>query len=282
MDRAIALWSRDEATVCGDVHATVMIFINWNPVVHLGPIPVNWYGLTWALGFLVGGALVSRAAPRYGLKVGAVADAVLWIAVGSMLGARLYYVVQNDFTEYLREPWRIFAFWEGGLAFFGGLFGGICAAWIYARQQGISFAGLADLFAPAVPIGAAIGRVSCFLDGMDYGTPTTLPWGVVYTHANSYAPNDGVPRHPDQLYELIGDLLSAGALFKLRGRLRDGALFLTYLVLFSVFRFFLFFVRGNVPVIGLGLKNGQWTALAILVVVIPLLLNTLRVRTPRA
>lgn len=253
-----------------------LISIHWNPVAHVGPIPINWYGLTWALGFLIGGALVRRAAPRYGVKAASVEEAVLWIAVGTMLGARLYYVVQNDVAEYLREPWRIFAFWEGGLAFFGGLFGGILAAWMYARRQGIPFARLADLFAPAVPIGAAIGRVSCFVDGMDYGTPTTLPWGVVYTHPNSYAPNDGVPRHPDQLYELIGDVVIAAALFKLRGRLHHGALFLTYLVLFSVFRFFLFFVRGNVPVIGLGLKNGQWTALAILVVVIPLLLNTLR------
>lgn len=251
-----------------------MITIHWNPVAHLGPIPINWYGITWALGFLIGGALVRRVAPRYGVKMTDVEDAVVWIAVGTALGARFYYVVQNDFVEYIREPWRIFAFWEGGLAFFGGLGGGILAAWIYARRAGVIFARLADLFAPYVPIGAAIGRVSCFLDGMDFGTPTRLPWGVVYTHPNSYAPTDGVPRHPDQVYELIGDLVIAGVLLRLRGRLRDGSLFLMYLVLFSVLRFFLFFVRGNVPVVALGLKNGQWTALAILALTIPALLGS--------
>jgi phosphatidylglycerol:prolipoprotein diacylglycerol transferase len=167
------------------------------------------------------------------------------------------------------------AIWEGGLAFFGGLFGGIGAAYIYARRTRASFGRLADLFAPAVPLGAAIGRIACGVDGMDYGTPTSLPWGVVYLNPNSYAPNDGVPRHPDQYYELIGDLIIATILFKLRGRLLDGTLFLVYLVLFSVLRFFLFFVRGNVPIVALGLKNGQWTAAAILIVSLPMLLARL-------
>jgi phosphatidylglycerol:prolipoprotein diacylglycerol transferase len=244
--------------------------IDWNPIAHLGPLPINWYGLTWALGFLIGGAIVRRHSSRYGISATQTENAVIWIAFGSILGARMYYVVQNDFSGYLREPWRILAFWEGGLAFFGGLFGGIGAAWLYARRNAMAFPRLADLFAPAVPIGSAIGRISCFLDGMDYGTPTTMPWGVRYTNPNSYAPNDGVPRHPDQAYELVGDLMIAAFLFKLRGKLPDGGLFLLYLILFSAFRFFLFFVRGNVPVVAFGLKNGQWTAIAILLVALPM------------
>ena len=103
--------------------------------------------------------------------------------------------------------------WEGGLAYFGGLAGGIAAAWGYATRHRVRFGKLADLFAPAVPIGSAIGRISCFLDGMDYGTPTRVPWGVVYLNSSSYAPNDGT----------------------------------------HAFRFVLFFVRGNVPVIAWGL-----------------------------
>jgi phosphatidylglycerol:prolipoprotein diacylglycerol transferase len=166
--------------------------------------------------------------------------------------------------------------WEGGLAFFGGLFGGIFAAWLYIRRAGLSFAPIADLFAPAIAVGAAIGRISCGLDGMDYGTPTSLPWGVVYDNPASYAPNDGVPRHPDQFYELIGDVLIAAVLIKLRPRLPDGATFLLYLVLFAALRFALFFVRGNVPVVASGLKNAQWTALAILAVAVPLLVIRLR------
>jgi phosphatidylglycerol---prolipoprotein diacylglyceryl transferase len=253
-----------------------MIHINWNPVGHMGPIPINWYGLGWAAAFLVGWMLTRRWAARGRIAASVVEDVLIWVMVGSLVGARLYFVVQNDPAEYLRQPWRIFAIWEGGLAFFGGLFGGILAAWLYTRRGGLPFAQIADLFAPAIPIGAAIGRMACGLDGMDYGTPTSLPWGVVYENPASYAPTDGVPRHPDQFYELAGDLLIAGVLLKLRPRLPAGATFLLYLVLFSVLRFVLFFVRGNVPIVAFGLKNAQWTALAILVIAVPLLLTRLR------
>ena len=96
-----------------------VIVIDWNPIGHFGPIPINWYGITWAIGILVSAALARRAAVRAGSPVTTVNDVVLWASVGSFAGARLYYVVQNDFGAYLREPWRILAVWEGGLAFFG-------------------------------------------------------------------------------------------------------------------------------------------------------------------
>jgi len=250
--------------------------INWNPIGHLGPIPINWYGLTMALGFLVGSYLVWRWAPKYEVPREKLDGLLAWIVLGSVIGARIYYVVQNDLYLYLQAPWKILAVWQGGLAFFGGLLGATLAAYLHARRQGLAFSRIADLFAPALPIGAAIGRISCGLAGMDYGTPTRLPWGVIYTNPNSYAPTDGVPRHPDQYYELLGDLLIAGILIKLRGKLRDGGLFLTYLVLFSTLRFFIFFVRGSVDPVAFGLKNAQLTALAILVVAIPMLMNTLK------
>jgi len=241
-----------------------MIEIDWNPLPYLGPIPINWYGLNYALAILVGAYLVLRWAPRFDLPREKVEGLLLWIIAGTIIGARLYFLIQNDFTAYLREPWRMLAVWEGGLAFFGGLFGATLAAYLYTRREGIDFPRVADLFAPAVPIGGAIGRISCGLAGMDYGTPTSLPWGLVYTNPHSYAPNDGVARHPVQFYELAGDLAIAGLLIRLRGKLPDGALFLLYLILFGVLRFFLFFVRGDVEPMGLGLKNAQWTALAIL------------------
>ena len=252
------------------------IEINWNPVGHVGPVPINWYGLTVALGFLVGIYLVWRWAPKDEVPREKLEGLFLWIVLGSVIGARIYYVVQNDFYSYWQEPWRILAVWEGGLAFFGGLFGATLATYLYVRRQELAFLRVADLFAPAIPVGAAIGRISCGLAGMDYGTPTQLPWGVIYTNPNSYAPMDGIPRHPDQYYELIGDLLIAGILIKLRGKLPRGGLFLVYLISFSILRFFIFFVRGSVDPVAFGLKNAQLTALAILAVAIPLLMNTLK------
>lgn len=219
-----------------------------------------------ALGFVVGWLLVRQWASVFDIPREKIDGLLIWIILGTVIGARLYYVVQNEPGNYLLQPWRMAAIWEGGLAYFGGLFGAILAAFIYTKRERLSFARVADLFAPAIPIGSAIGRISCGLAGMDYGTRTRLPWGVVYTNPNSYAPNDGIPRHPDQFYELLGDLIIAGVLIKLRGRLTDGKLFLVYLILFSVLRFFIFFVRGSVAPVALGLKNAQWTALAIFLV----------------
>jgi phosphatidylglycerol:prolipoprotein diacylglycerol transferase len=253
-----------------------VIDINWNPLPHLGPISVNWYGLTFLLGFLVSARLVIKWAPRYQIPRPAVEGLLLWVLVGVVVGARLYFVVQNDLQSYIAAPWRIMAVWEGGLAFFGGLFGAIIAAYLYCRSVGLSFLAAADLFAPAIPIGAAIGRISCGLDGMDYGTPTSLPWGVVYRNANSYAPIDGIARHPDQFYELAGDLLIAALLVRLRDQVGRGGLFLIYLVAFATLRFFVFFVRGNVPVVALGLKNAQLTALAILMLTVPIAIRWLK------
>ncbi len=248
-----------------------MIRIDWNPMPHVGPVPINWYGLTFALGFVVGAWLVWRWAAHLPELRAKLEPLMCWIIGGTVIGARLYYVAQNDTMQYLFHPWRILAVWEGGLAYFGGLFGALLASFIYLRWQRISFWKVGDVFAPAIAIGSAIGRISCGLAGMDYGTPTNLPWGVVYTNANSYAPLDGVARHPDQYYELFGDLLIAWALVKLRGKVPDGMLFLVYLLLFGTLRFLVFFVRGNVPSVAFGLKNAQWTALAIMAAAIPAL-----------
>ena len=256
--------------------------IDWDPVPYVGPVPVNWYGLGWVAAFLAALWVVRRWAPASGLSRDQVESLAIWSLAGAFIGARLYFIAQNDPAAYLREPWRILTIWEGGLAFFGGLFGAVVAAFVYARRHTVPFARAADLFAPAIPIAAAIGRIPCWLAGMDYGTPTTLPWSVIYTHPSSYAPNDGVPRHPVQLYELLGDLAIAGILLKMRGRLREGSLFLLYLVLFSVLRFLLFFVRGDVPVVALGLTNGHWTALVLLVLALPWLVSAISKRRIRA
>lgn len=253
-----------------------MITIHWNPLPYVGPVPINWYGLGFAAGALIAGWLVLRWAPRFTVDRTLIEQLFLWILFGVISGARIYYVLQNDFSTYLHHPWRILMVWEGGLAYFGGLLGGIGSAYLYTRRHRVPFLRVADLFAPAIPIGSAIGRISCGLDGMDYGTPTTLPWGVVYTHPASYAPLDGIARHPDQYYELLGDLVIVGLLLRLRGKLAEGALFVSYLIAFSVLRFLIFFVRGNVPDVALGMKNGQVTALAILVVSVPTLIHIIR------
>lgn len=259
-----------------------MIRINWNPIPHLGPLPVNWYGLNWVLAFVVGFLLVRSWSDQWPELRTNLESLFLWIAAGSAVGARIYYVVQNEPLEYVSRPLRILAVWEGGLAYFGGLFGGVLAAYVWTRRHGLRFLKVADLFAPAIAIASAIGRISCWLAGMDYGTPTTLPWGTVYLNENSFAPVDGIPRHPAQVYELLGDLIIGLVLIKWRRKLSDGLVFWSYLASFSILRFFVFFVRGNVRPVLFGLKNGQVTALFLLAIVLPCLVaSLLRLRKTR-
>lgn len=250
------------------------MILNWDPLPQIGPVPINWYGLGWIAAFLVGALIAKRRASRYGLTVEAVESLAMWALLGAFAGARLYFIAQNDPWSYITAPWRVLQVWEGGLAFFGGLFGAIAACWIKSGG-GLLFRRAADVFAPAVPVAAAFGRIACFLAGMDYGTPTTLPWGIIYTHPESYAPTDGVARHPVQAYELIGDLMIAGILLRMPRTLPPGALFLAYLVMFGMLRFALFFVRGDVPAVAFGLTNGHLTALAIFAIAAPALYVTL-------
>jgi prolipoprotein diacylglyceryl transferase len=132
-----------------------MTVINWNPVAHIGPIPINWYGLGWVAAFLTGAALVRRWAGQAQMAAADLENLLMWVLVGAFVGARLYFVAQNDAWLYITHPWRIAAVWEGGLAFFGGLFGAIAAAYIYTRRHGLPFGAIADLFAPGVPIAAS-------------------------------------------------------------------------------------------------------------------------------
>jgi len=150
--------------------------------------------LGWAAAFVTGRGLVLRWARCSVIARERLEDVLLWILGGAFVGAWLYYVAQNEPWFYLTHPWQIVAVWDGGLAFFGGLFGAIMAAYVYACRARLPFGQPADRVAPAIPIAGAIGRIPCGPDGMDYGTPTSLPWAVVYTNPNSYALHDGVPR----------------------------------------------------------------------------------------
>src|SRR5260370_5673559 len=130
-----------------------MISIDWNPMPYLGPVPINSYGITFAIALFTARSLVVQWASKYGFSTDSIDRLFMWIL--AVAGARLYYSVQNDFSFYLAHPWRMLAIWEGGLAFFGGLIGGIGVAYLCFRRDGFDFARGGDLFAPAIPIAGA-------------------------------------------------------------------------------------------------------------------------------
>ena len=250
-----------------------MIEIGIDPVIlSLGPLSVTWHSLLILVGILAAIWLASRLVIRAGLSVEAFYPFSLWCVIGGIIGARLIHVF-DYWDSYMADPAAIFRIWEGGLAIWGGILGGALTGMIYARIKGFPLGGYADQVAPGLILAQAIGRIGDLINGEHLSTTTTLPWGVVYTHPDS--PGYGFPPvHPAVGYELLMDLAILAILFRLRGRLRpDGAVFLIYLVLYSVGRFFLSFLRLDSHTVILSLNQPQWICLIVLVIAVPLIIK---------
>src|SRR5580704_11705121 len=146
-------------------------------LLKLGPITVYSYGMMMALGFLAADFVVSSECKRRGLNPDFASSLVVWSAVTGIVFSRLYFVIDN-WRTYLHDPVAIF--WSGsGFVWYGGLIGGLLAAYCVSRYYKVPVGATADMAGPALVIGQAIGRIGCHLAGDgDWGFPTTLPWGV--------------------------------------------------------------------------------------------------------
>lgn len=249
-----------------------MIEIGIDPIfVRLGPLSLSWHSLFSVVGIVVGVWLPARLAAKAGISVDTLYSLAFWAVPGGIIGARLVHVI-DYWSYYSANPGAILAVWQGGIALWGGILGGSVVALMFARVRGIQLAPYADLAALGLILAQAIGRIGDIINGEHISTMTNLPWGVIYTHPNS--PAFGLPpSHPAVAYELIMDMVIFGVLWKLRNRLQpDGALFLFYLTLYSVGRFFLSFLRLDSNTIFLSLNQAQWISILVLAVAFPLLI----------
>lgn len=274
------------AAVIPDTSGLVgVITVDINPVFQLGPFTIHWYGVFYALAFLAAyrfGVLplaIRRGVPR------AVAERItVWTIIFGLLGARLYYDVQQpDFvSNYLLHPINLIAFWQGGMAFFGAIVAGfitlaVCA-WRYRINPWLVLDG-GVLFAV---VGQPIGRIGNVINGDILGAESTMPWATKYTfeypvgsgHCAILQPGFqcGVPYQPAAVYEALGTILIGLVLLALLRRgVRPGVMAIAYVALYSVSQLILFEFRKSEPSGPLGLREAQWTAIAMLVLVVPAL-----------
>ncbi|HVL34272.1 MAG TPA: prolipoprotein diacylglyceryl transferase [Burkholderiales bacterium] len=228
----------------------------------VGPLAVRWYGLMYLVGF-AGAWALGRLRIRRGLAPinARQFDDLLFLGVlGVILGARLGYVLFYKPGHYASHPLEIFALWQGGMSFHGGLLGVMAAIAFTAWRHRIDFLRLADFVVPLCPLGIAAGRLGNFINGELYGRVTDVPWGMVFAGAGP------LPRHPSQLYQFA---LEGAALFALvwwfssRPRAR-GAVSGVFLMGYGAFRFVAEFFREPDAFLGLlalGLTMGQWLCL---------------------
>jgi phosphatidylglycerol:prolipoprotein diacylglycerol transferase len=250
-----------------DFGREILITVSVSPIAFLN---VRWYGIMIALAVVVL-VLWTLWQVRKGanLSYDTVITAALVAIPSGIIMSRLLHVVDR-WGYYIANPGQLIGF--SGLTIYGAILGAALGIWIYSKFSNFQFGYFADLVAPAVILAQAVGRVGCTLNGCCYGVeaPAWLPWSVVYTHPESYAPL-GVAVHPTQIYELVFCLIGFAVLLRLRGHLKpDGSLFLIYLSLYSMWRVGIGFLREGTPFL-LGLHQAQVIGIIVLLIAIPIL-----------
>lgn len=220
-------------------------------ILELGPVRIYSFGLMMALGFLAATYLTGKEFERRGYNGEIASSLVLWAAIGGLVGARLWNLV-DDWNGFLADP--IGAVFTGaGFTWYGGFLGGFVMVTIGLRRHGIPWAVGADSIAPGMVLGHAIGRIGCQLAGDgDWGAVTTVPWGMAYPKAIvgwDYPP--GVVVHPTPLYEAAAYTAIFAFLWSIRRYdFPRGTLIALFLVLSPLARFLVEFVRINTRVLG--------------------------------
>lgn len=228
-------------------------------LIDFGYVRIYSYGLFLALAFIVALFISRKVAKEKGIDPDLMYNLVFLSAISGVAGGRLTYVFYH-WNDYASDPISIFYLWQGGLSVFGGFALALVVDSIWVLYNKLSWLKVADVAGVAMPLGIAIARIGCFLNGCCYGVMTNGPFGVVFP-----ALGETVKRHPTQIYELIYSLLIFSFVWVFRHRTsNDGDLFFSFLISYSFFRFLNEFIRVNPPFF-LGLTGSQWVSLLAIV-----------------
>jgi phosphatidylglycerol:prolipoprotein diacylglycerol transferase len=234
----------------------------------IGPLTIRTYGLLLAVGFALAVSLAMRRARRRGMNPETILDLCFYLILAGIVGSRLLYVIQFP-SWYLSNPLRILMIWEGGLVFYGGLIAALVVGALYVNRRRIDFLETADVLAPAISLGQAIGRLGCFAAGCCFGLPWEGGWcAVTFANPDSLAPLH-IPLHPVQLYQSAADFgVLALLLLADRHRRFKGQTLLTYFLVSPAARFVIEFFRGDErgAFFDIGLSPAQGTALLMMAV----------------
>jgi phosphatidylglycerol:prolipoprotein diacylglycerol transferase len=233
----------------------------------LGPFAVTWYGIAVATGFWAGAWTAARRAPRAGVSPNTIWD-LLWVLIlAGIVGARALYVLTYWERDFKDEPFsEIFMVHHGGLVFHGGFIAAVLAGFAWSAWRKLPSWTLADILAPSVALGHAIGRIGCLINGCCYGRECDLPWAIRYSMRHE---TGGAPVHPTQIYESAASLALAGALAWAFPRRRfDGQIFAAYLISYAVVRSVVELFRGDYPADALSVGHvtpAHWVSLILLI-----------------
>jgi len=247
--------------------------------IEIGGFPIYWYGVIIAVGAFLGLFIATRESDRLGLQKDLMVDLVVFALPIAILSARAYYVI-FEWDRYANGPWwKVFAIWEGGIAIHGALIGAVITAIVFCRVKKVSFWLIADIAAPALILGQAIGRWGNFMNQEAYGGPISE---ATYNNFHQYLPNfimdnmciEGVMHHPTFLYESVWNILVFVFLLVLRryNPLR-GEVFLSYVLTYSIGRFFIEGLRmDSLYVLNTPLRTAQILSIILIIGAIGLII----------
>lgn len=258
----------------------VALFPDYNdPNYTFQHVAIYSYGFMLMIAFVVGTIwlVVQGKKQKPPVEIDTILDLMVWVIIGSIIGARLIYVL-TQWDDYTEQKENILRITEGGLSIHGGILGALVFGWMYCRVKGLDFWRMVDFAIPGVPLGIFIGRIGCFLNGCCYGIECQpdFPLGVNFPDAGTWmergfspdlaalydagqAAIGGFARHPAQLYEAFGALLIFWYLINFRhNKAFKGHVFLMFVWLYSVLRFIVEFYRFGDPDTGVGSSVVLW------------------------
>lgn len=246
-----------------------------NPTLfHIGPLEIRYYGILFALAFIIGYFIAIKLAPKFKIKKQTVEDYIPWAIILVVVGARLFEVLFYDPSYYFANPLKILTVWEGGLASHGAIIALILGTIYFCKKKKISFYNFSDLFVIPIALGAAFVRIGNFLNSELVGKITSVPWAV------KFLGYEGL-RHPVQLYQSFGYLAIFGILLYLvniKKKLK-GLIFWSFLFLDSLFRLITEFFKDLPPSYGfelIGLNLAQWISIVIILISLKPLYNRIK------
>ncbi|MFO7998666.1 MAG: prolipoprotein diacylglyceryl transferase [Bacteroidales bacterium] len=256
-----------------------LLQISWDvspEIFRIGSLAVRWYGLFWALSFYLGYEIMFRIFKREGLPLKQVDQLLLYMAAGSIIGARLGHCFFYDFDYYISNPVEILMIWRGGLASHGGAAGILLALYYYQKKvSNQSFWWLLDRLVIPVALGAFFIRMGNLMNSEIYGIETSLPWGFIFE-----ARGELLPKHPTQIYEGLAYLLlfiALGWLYLKKSPLpKDGFLASLFAIVMFSARFFIEFIKEDQSAFeaDMALNMGQWLSLPLLLFGIYMMIRT--------
>lgn len=240
--------------------------------------PVRWYGLSWALGFLLSQQVMSFIYRREGRPADEIDTLTLYMVVAAMVGARLGHVLFYDPIYYIKDPLSILIVWEGGLASHGGAIGVLVALYFFARHVGVAYLWIVDRLVIVSALTGSLIRLGNLMNSEMVGLPTTVPWAFIFPSV------DDVPRHPAQLYEAIYCFVLFVLLFVLwlryRTRFNNGFLAGLFFIILFTLRFVDEFFKINQVEFedGMFLNMGQLLSIPFVIVGVIMIIISLKKR----